>query len=72
MLIFFHKIDIHSEKDISILFHIKRNVILATVFLLILNQTEFRLIDNYNQKINSNYVHISFNLREIRNKFFRM
>ena len=45
-------------------FQNNRNVIVLTVFLLIMNQKEFRLIQN--QKENSKYDNIPFNLDNLR------
>ena len=56
---------IHVEKEICDSFHIERLMIVVTISLLIINQTEFILI--LNQK--ENYDHIPFNLKEIINLF---
>ena len=41
----------HSEEQISDFFQIERNVIIVTVFLLIINQTEFHLNRNWKENI---------------------
>ena len=57
----------HSEKSISDSFQTKRNTIVVTVFLLILNQTEFHWV--HNQKKNCHYDRFLLNLKGIRKKF---
>ena len=44
------------------------NTIVKTVFLLIMNLTEYRSV--HNQKGNRLYDHIQFNLKVIRDRFF--
>ena len=56
-----------QEKRISDSFRIEGNAIVVTVFLLILNQTEFRSV--HNQEETRHYDHIPFNLKRIRNLF---
>ena len=51
----------HTKLWISDYFQIARNIIVAIVFHLIINQTEFRLV--HNQKKYCQYDHIPFNLK---------
>ena len=61
------KVNIHWENNISISFHIEWDMIVVTVFLSILNQLEFHLVQNW--KKNCYHDHISFNLKENWNLF---
>ena len=58
---------LRSENWIFDSCQIARNVIVVTVFLLIMNQTEVRLV--HNQKENCDYDRIPVNLKGIRNRF---
>ena len=53
--------------SVSNSFQINRNTIVVTVFLLIMNPTNFRLVNN--QKENCNYDRIHINLKRIRKRF---
>ena len=63
----FVKFNMHWEKSIFEHFQINRNMIVVTVFLLIINQKEFHLA--YDQKDHKPKDHIPFNLKIIWNKF---
>ena len=60
---------VHSEKTSSDCSHIEGNMIAATVFVLITNQTEFCWV--YNQEENCHHDHIPFNLKVITKKLKR-
>ena len=53
--------NVHLEKYYS--FQIERSMVVVTVFLLIINQTEFRWV--HNQKDHRHYDHIPFNFKGI-------
>ena len=52
---------LHSENEISVSFQIEMNMIVVTVFLLIMNPTDFRLV--HKQKEYSDYDHIHLNFK---------
>ena len=58
---------IHSENFLSNSFQIKRNTIVVTALLLIMNQTEVCSV--HNRKVSYHYGRIPFNLKGIRKKF---
>ena len=57
---------LHSDKSVSNSFQVERNTIVVIFFFSIMNQTDFRLVQN--QKENCHYVRILFNLKGIRKK----
>ena len=59
---------LHWENCISISLHIEWDMIVRTVFLLILNQIEFHLVQN--RKESCHHDHIPFNLKGNGNKVF--
>ena len=61
---------IHWENYISISFHIEWDMIVGTVFLSILNQMDFLLVQN--RKENCHHDHIPFNLKGNGNIVFSM
>ena len=63
----FEQTQINSFSDYL---QIERNMIVVTVFILIMNPTEFRLV--HNQKENSHYDHIPINLKVFGNLFLRV
>ena len=56
----------HSDNPFYNSFQIENNTLVVTVFLLIMNQTDFHLV--HNQKKNCHYESIPFNLKRIRKK----
>ena len=58
----------HSEKYISFSFQIEWNLIVVTVFLFIISQMEFHLVQN--RKLNRHFDHIPFNLKGKKILFF--
>ena len=59
---------LHRENYISISFHIELDIIVVTVFLSILNQMDFHLVQN--RKENYHHDHIPFNVKGNRNIVF--
>ena len=62
------RIKLHSKKHVSESFQIARNVIVVTVFLLIMNQTELCSLPN--QQEGCQYDHMPLDLKGITNRFF--
>ena len=61
---------VHWENFISISFHIEWNMIVVTVFLLVLSQMEFHFVQNRNE--NCHHDHISFNVKRNEDIAFSM
>ena len=59
---------VHLENYISISCHIEWDMIVVTVFISILNQMVFHLVQN--RKENCHHDHIPFNVKGNRNKVF--
>ena len=57
----------YSEGSFPNSFQTERNTVVVTIFLLITNETDFRLI--HNQEENSHYDRIPFDLKGIRKSF---
>ena len=67
---FCHYFLLHWANYISISFHIEWDVIVVTVFLSIMNQMDFHLVQN--RKENCHHDHIPFNVKGNRNIVFRV